>query len=121
MQMRPSRRRSSRWSALTRATTRPTVSQPTRSSPVIGVLAICCASQATTSSKSRVCAAPGRGLRDGLQPHAAAAAPEPAQLTLDPAATGAEIEVAPALDAVVVDLQVPAGLAALGAHPPAAP
>ena len=45
------------------ATIFPTVSQPIRSRPVIGVLAICCASHATTSSKSRVCCAPGRGPR----------------------------------------------------------
>jgi hypothetical protein len=39
---------------MTRSTIRPTVSQPIRSNPAIGVLAICCASHATTSSKSRV-------------------------------------------------------------------
>src|SRR5215203_2764588 len=60
MQTRPSRRRSSSRSATTRATIRPTVSQPTRSRPQIAVRAICWASHATTSSKSRVCAAPGR-------------------------------------------------------------
>jgi hypothetical protein len=37
-----------------RSTIRPTVSQPIRKSPAIGVFAICCASHATTSSKSRV-------------------------------------------------------------------
>jgi hypothetical protein len=52
--MSPSRRRSSSRSAVTRSTIRPTVSQATRSSAVIGVVAICWASQATTSSKSRV-------------------------------------------------------------------
>jgi hypothetical protein len=36
------------------------VGQPTLSKRVIGANAICCASHATTSSKSRVCAAPGR-------------------------------------------------------------
>jgi hypothetical protein len=41
-------------------TIRPTVSQPILSRPQIGVRAICWASHATTSSKSRVCAAPGR-------------------------------------------------------------
>ena len=45
---------------MTRCTIRPTVSQPIRSSPAIGVLAICWASHATTSSKSRVCGASGR-------------------------------------------------------------
>ena len=39
---------------MTRATIRPTESQPIRSSPAIGVLAICWASHAQTSSKSRV-------------------------------------------------------------------
>ncbi len=38
----------------TRSTMRPTLSHATRISPVIGVLAICWASHATTSSKSRV-------------------------------------------------------------------
>jgi len=56
----PSRRLSSRRSATTRSTIVPTVFHPIRSSPAIGVLAICWASHATTSSKSRVCAAPGR-------------------------------------------------------------
>src|SRR5918995_607452 len=79
MQTSPARRSLSRWSATTRATIGPIVCQPTLSSRVIGANAICCASHATTSSKSRVCAAPG------------------------------------------LDLQVPAALAALGAHPPPAP
>src|SRR3954466_7565738 len=106
MQTRSSRRRSSRRSAVTLATIRPTVSHPTRSSPLIGVLAICCASQATTSSKSRVCAAPALAHGTGSSRRAA----QPAQLALHDAATGAEVEVPPALDATVVDLQVAAGL-----------
>jgi hypothetical protein len=44
--------------------------------------------------------------RDRLEPDAAIPAPEPAQLALDPAATRPQIEVAPALDAPVVDLQL---------------
>ena len=48
--------------------------------------------------------------RDRLKPDAAVAAAQPPQLALDPAAVGAEIQVAPALDATVVDLQVSAGL-----------
>jgi hypothetical protein len=60
MATRPSRRASSRWSPITRSTMRPTVSQPIRSNPAIGVLAICWASHATTSAKSRVCCAPAR-------------------------------------------------------------
>jgi hypothetical protein len=60
----------------------------------------------------------GPGPRDGLEPDAAVAAAQPAQLALDPAGARSEIEVAPALDAPVMDLQPPAGLAALRAHPP---
>ena len=51
--------RRSRRSATTRSTICPTVSHAIRSSPAIGFLAICCASQATTSSKSRVWCASG--------------------------------------------------------------
>jgi hypothetical protein len=54
MQTRPASRVSSTWSAITRSTIRPTVTQPIRNSPAIGVAAICWANQATTSSKSRV-------------------------------------------------------------------
>src|SRR3954471_8185437 len=42
------------------------------------------------------------GPRDGLQPHTARAAAQPPQLTLDPAATRSQIQMAPALDAPVV-------------------
>ncbi|MCA1679097.1 MAG: hypothetical protein LC777_09225, partial [Actinobacteria bacterium] len=48
----------------------PTDSQPIRSSLVIGVLAICCASHATTSSKSRVYGA--RALAHGTASSASA-------------------------------------------------
>jgi hypothetical protein len=58
--------------------------------------------------------------RDRLEPNTAVWTPEPAQLALDDAAIGAQVEVPPALDAPVVDLQVSAGLAALGADAPAA-
>ena len=88
---------------------------------MIGANAICCASHATTSSKSRVCVRARPRPRHRLQAHAAVAAAQPSQLALDDAAAGAEIQVPPALDAPVVDLQLPAGLAALGAHAPAAP
>lgn len=47
-------------SARTRATILPTESQAILSSPAIGFLAICCASQATRSSKSRVEDEPAR-------------------------------------------------------------
>ena len=57
--------------------------------------------------------------RDGLQTHAAVRAPDPAQLALDRAATGAVIEVAPAIDPAVVDLQRP-GLPTAATHPPPA-
>ena len=50
--------------------------------------------------------------RDRLQPHAAVAAAQPAQLALDDAAARAEVQVPPALDAPIVDLQVAAGLPA---------
>src|SRR3954452_9337996 len=100
---------------------RPTVSQPIRSRPAIGVLAICCASHATTSSRSRVCWEPGRAHGTGLQVHAAVSAAQPAQLALDHAAVGAEIQMPPALDAPIMDLQPTAGLAADRAHTPPAP
>jgi hypothetical protein len=61
------------------------------------------------------------GPRHGLEPDAARATAQPPQLALNPAAAGAEIEVTPALDAAIVDLQIPAGLAALGTHAPAPP
>src|SRR4051812_49390217 len=57
---------------------------------------------------------------DGFEPDPAVAAPELAQLALDPAARRAEIEVPPALDAAPVDLQRP-DLAARRAAPSAAP
>jgi hypothetical protein len=46
---------------------------PDRQQPLNGVLAICCASHATTSSRSRVCAAPSRAHDTGSRrtPHAA--------------------------------------------------
>src|SRR5829696_2319393 len=54
----------------------------------------------------------GPGPRDRLEPDAAHAAAQAPQLALDHAAVGAESQVAPALDASVVDLEPPAGLAA---------
>src|SRR5439155_15672802 len=57
---------------------------------------------------------------DRLHPNAAVAAAQQPQLALDHASTGAEIEVAPALDAPVVDLQLAAGLPADRADAPAA-
>jgi len=57
--------------------------------------------------------------RHRLGPHAARRAAQAAQLALDPATAGAQVEMAPALDAPVVDLQLPAGLPAPGAHAPA--
>src|SRR3954451_23654559 len=60
------------------------------------------------------------GPRDGLQMHAAVTAAQQPQLALDPAPRGAQIEMPPALDATVVDLQR-AGLTAHRADAPAAP
>ena len=61
---------------------------------------------------------PRPGPRHRLGPNPAIRAAQPAQLALDPAATGAQVKVAPALDAPVMDLQPPAGLPALGTHAP---
>jgi hypothetical protein len=57
--------------------------------------------------------------RHRLQANAAVAAAQAPQLALDDAAAGAEIEVAPALDPSVVDLELPAGLPAARADAPA--
>ena len=120
-QTRPARRSSSRWSATTRATIGPIVCQPTRSSRAIGANAICCASHATDVFEvARVVRARPRP-RHRLQTNAAVAAAQPAQLALDDAAARAQIQVPPALDAPIVDLQVAAGLAAARADPPPAP
>ncbi len=51
---------------------------------------------------------------------AAVRAPQPPQLALDDATAGAEVQVAPALDAAVMDLELPAGLPAGRADAPAA-
>ena len=56
-----------------------------------------------------------------LEVHAAVAAAQPAQLALDHAAVGAEVEMTPALQPPVVDLEPPAGLPATRTHPPPAP
>src|SRR5215216_58655 len=58
--------------------------------------------------------------RDRLELRPAAATPQPPQLALDDAAVGAQIEVAPALDAPPVDRQ-PTGLPAARADPSPAP
>ena len=63
----------------------------------------------------------GPGPRHRLQVHAAVAAAQPAQLALDHAAAGAEIQMPPALDAPLMDLKLGAGLPAARAHPPTAP
>lgn len=55
--------------------------------------------------------------RHGLEMDPARRAAQPAQLALDHAASRAEIEVTPALDATPVNLQMPAGLPAAGADP----
>ena len=60
------------------------------------------------------------GPRDRLQMHAAAQAAKATQLALNHAAVRAEIEVPPPLQATVVDLELPAGLSAAPAYPPAA-
>src|SRR5918997_206698 len=56
--------------------------------------------------------AAGPGPRHGLGAHPASRATQPAQLTLDHAAVCAQVQVAPALDAPVMDLQMTAGLPA---------
>ena len=117
----PARRRSSRWSATTRATIGPIVCQPTRSSRVIGANAICCASHATTSSKSRVCAAPGRAHGTG-----SSRTPQSRQRSRR-SSHSIQQRLAPRsrwrqrLTRRSWISQLPAGLPALGAHPPAAP
>jgi hypothetical protein len=58
--------------------------------------------------------------RHRLQLDAAGPAAQQPQLAFDDAAAGAEIEMTPALDAAVVDLQVAAGLPAARADAPAA-
>src|SRR3954465_8047588 len=121
MQTRPSRRASSSPSAPTGSTNAPAVRHPIRSSRVIGVNAICCASHATVSSKSRVCTAPGRAHGTGSQANPTTAAAQPAQLALDDAASATQIKVTPTLDAPIVDLELAAGLPALRANPPAPP
>lgn len=60
------------------------------------------------------------GPRHGLQMHTAVAAAKPAQLALDHAPVGAEIQMPPALQPAVMDLE-PAGLTAAPAHSSAAP
>src|SRR5439155_19450569 len=66
-----------------------------------------------------------RGARPGprhrLHANTAGAAAQQPQLALDHAATGAEIEVAPTLDAPVVDLELTTGLTASGTDTPAPP
>ena len=59
--------------------------------------------------------------RHRLQAHAAVAAAQPPQLALDHAAVPREVEVPPALDAPVMDLELSARLAALCADAPASP
>src|SRR5262245_38501951 len=112
-------RRSSRWSETTCSTISPTVRQPTRSSRVIAVLAICCARKATTSFEVACVVRVRPGPRHRLHPDAAVAAAQPAQLALDDAAVRANVEMPPALVAPVVDLEPAAGLAASRADPPA--
>src|SRR5215217_5620615 len=110
MQTRPSSRRSSSRSATTRSTIRPTVSQPILSNPQIGVRAICWASH-DVLEVARVCRT-RPGPRHRLHANTAGPAAQQPQLALDHAAAGAEIEVAPALDAAVMDLELTTGLAA---------
>src|SRR5215207_2795207 len=57
--------------------------------------------------------------RHRLQVNAAVAAAQAPQLALDDAAAGAEVEVAPALDPSVVELELLTGLPAAGADAPA--
>jgi hypothetical protein len=54
----------------------------------------------------------GPSPRHRLEPNAAVRAAQAPQLSLDEAPAGAQVKVSPALDPPVVDLQVPAGLAA---------
>ena len=61
----------------------------------------------------------GRGPRHCLQMHAAVTAAQPAQLALDHAVAATEIQVAPALQTPVMDLQARAGLSAARTDTPA--
>jgi len=97
------------------------VLQPTLSSLVIWVLAICCASHATRVSEVAGVMGARPRPRDRLQMDPARRAAQSAQLALDHAACRAEIEVTPALDAPPVDLQLTAGLPAARADPSAPP
>jgi hypothetical protein len=63
---------------------------------------------------------PRSGPRNRFQTHPTVQAAKATQLALDHATVGTEIEVPPALQATVVDLELPAGLPAAAAHSPAA-
>ena len=99
---------------------RPTVSQPTRSSPQIGgARHLLGQPRGHVLEVARVRRARARP-RQRLHPHPAGAAAQQPQLALDHAAIGAQIEEAPALDAAVMDLELTAGLTAGRADAPAA-
>lgn len=83
-----------------------------RSPATIADLAICFASQATTSSKSRVVLSRRARPWNRLQVHAAVGAAQPCEVALNHAPVGAQIKVSPALDAAVGDLKKGAGLPA---------
>jgi hypothetical protein len=87
----------------------------------IGAKAICCASHASNVVEVARVVRPGPRPRDRLHAHAAVMAAQPPQLALDPAAAGAKIQVPPALEPAVVDLELRTGLAAPRADAPAAP
>lgn len=103
---------------MTRSTIGPIECQPTRSSRAIGANAICCASHQILEV-ARV-----RGARprpwDRLEPDPAVRAAQAPQLALDHAPRRAQVQMPPALETAVVDLQA-TGLPAPAADAPAAP
>src|SRR5215208_3168734 len=121
MQTSPSRRRSSRWSAVTRSTN-PTDRVPADPEQAADRRAGHLLRQPRDDvlEVARVMRARTRP-RDRLHPHPAGAAAQQPQLALDHAAIGAEIQVPPALETPVVDLEPTAGLTTRRADAAAAP
>jgi hypothetical protein len=120
MAISPERRLSSRWFATTRCTIGPIVCRPTLSSRAIGERHLLRQPRHDVFEVARVVRA-RPGPRDRLQPDATVLAAKAAQLALDDAAAGAEVQVPPALQSPVVDLELAAGLTARGADTPATP
>ena len=96
------------------------MSQPTRMSAAIEVLAICCARKATRSSKSRVCRAPARA-HGSASTRTPQSAQHPAQAVEQVAALAAEVEVAPAALGAVAHPREGLAAARAGRSPPREP